>query len=109
MSGSWDDSVRVWAVGGDPASWTELRRLDGHTSYVRSVAFSPDGTKARGGAGRGGAEDPPARARSFLFNFHSFFTFGQKTFRQGEFLKGFQIRTKNAKMIKMLKNGQSLT
>src|SRR5690349_3787463 len=34
-----DKAVRVW----DVAAGKEVRRLDGHTGFVRTVAFSPDG------------------------------------------------------------------
>ena len=39
--GSSDKSVRVW----DASSGEEVKRLDGHTHYVTSVAFSPDGDR----------------------------------------------------------------
>jgi WD40 repeat protein len=39
VSGSYDDTVRVW----DAQSGAEVRRLEGHTNNVTSVAFSPDG------------------------------------------------------------------
>lgn len=39
VSGSWDNTVRLW----DAATGAVLQILEGHTSYVNSVAFSPDG------------------------------------------------------------------
>ncbi len=45
LSGSADGSVRLW----DVETGRELRRLDGHTALVSSVAFSPDGRKALSG------------------------------------------------------------
>lgn len=38
VSGSWDESVRVW----DASTGEMLKVLEGHTSYVRSVTFSSD-------------------------------------------------------------------
>ncbi len=38
-SGSWDNTIKLWAV----ASGREVRTLSGHDSWVWSVAFSPDG------------------------------------------------------------------
>jgi WD40 repeat protein/energy-coupling factor transporter ATP-binding protein EcfA2 len=40
LSGSADDSLRLW----DIESGTEIRRFEGHTDDVTSVAFSPDGS-----------------------------------------------------------------
>ncbi len=39
MSGSWDRTARVWAIG----TWEQLAILEGHTADVRDVAFSLDG------------------------------------------------------------------
>jgi WD40 repeat protein len=38
-SGSWDNTVKLWSV----ESQKEVTTLQGHSSYVLSVAFSPDG------------------------------------------------------------------
>jgi hypothetical protein len=40
VSGSYDNSVRVW----DAVSGTQLLKLEGHQAWVWSVAFSPDGS-----------------------------------------------------------------
>jgi WD40 repeat protein len=40
VSGSWDNTVRLW----DAVSGAHLNTLEGHTDNVVSVAFSPDGT-----------------------------------------------------------------
>ena len=47
VSGSFDESVRVW----DALMGVELTSLNGHTSFVNSVAFSPDGTRIVSGSG----------------------------------------------------------
>ena len=39
VSGSWDNTVRVWRL----ADGAAVRTLEGHTSIVFSVAVSPDG------------------------------------------------------------------
>jgi WD40 repeat protein len=39
VSGSWDQTVRLW----DAATGAALQTLKGHSSSVTSVAFSPDG------------------------------------------------------------------
>ena len=39
MSGSYDKTVRVWAIG----TWEQLAILNGHTNNVWDVAFSGDG------------------------------------------------------------------
>jgi WD40 repeat protein len=39
VSGSWDNLVKVWSVSASK----EVASLAGHTNYVLSVAFSPDG------------------------------------------------------------------
>ena len=38
-TGSWDRTVKIW----EAATGKELLTLTGHTSYVYTVAFSPDG------------------------------------------------------------------
>lgn len=39
VSGSWDDTIKVW----DVTSGTELLTIRGHTDHIESVAVSPDG------------------------------------------------------------------
>ena len=39
VSGSWDNTVRLW----DAATGAALQTLEGHSDAVLSVAFSPDG------------------------------------------------------------------
>jgi len=39
VSGSWDNTVRLW----DRETGQPLQTLEGHTEGVTSVAFSPDG------------------------------------------------------------------
>ena len=47
VSGSCDNAVRIWdAASGECV----VGPLDGHTSYVLSVAFSPDGTRVVSGS-----------------------------------------------------------
>ena len=45
-SASWDLTVKLW----DVASGKELRALTGHTGWVTSVAFSPDGAVLASGS-----------------------------------------------------------
>ncbi len=47
VSGSWDQTVRVW----DAQTGQELSPLKGHTGEVFSVAFSPDGKRIVSGSG----------------------------------------------------------
>ena len=46
ISGSSDNTVRVWAA----STGEELQKLEGHTSYVYSVAVTPDGSKIISGS-----------------------------------------------------------
>jgi WD40 repeat protein len=46
VSGSWDNSVRVW----DAKTGEQLRELQGHTKMVNSVVFLPDGNQIISGA-----------------------------------------------------------
>ncbi|KAG9229003.1 hypothetical protein BJ875DRAFT_537940 [Amylocarpus encephaloides] len=46
VSGSFDDTVRLW----DAATGAALQTLEGHTSSVSSVAFSPDGKQVVSGS-----------------------------------------------------------
>ncbi len=56
-SGSWDKSVRIW----ETSTGTCVSTLSGHNDPVRSVSFSPSGTKIVSGGGLrkdwGGNED----------------------------------------------------
>jgi WD40 repeat protein len=47
VSGSWDQTVRLW----DAATGAALQTLEGHTDSVTSVAFSPDGRQVVSGSG----------------------------------------------------------
>jgi WD40 repeat protein len=46
LSGSWDNTLKVW----DLASGKALRTLSGHSNYVTAVAISPDGRLALSGS-----------------------------------------------------------
>ena len=46
MSGSYDETVKVW----DVTSGECLQTLEGHFNFVKSVSFSPDGTKVASGS-----------------------------------------------------------
>jgi WD40 repeat protein len=37
--GCWDKTVKLWSVD----KKEEVARLEGHSEYINSVAFSPDG------------------------------------------------------------------
>ncbi|MFZ5918305.1 MAG: WD40 repeat domain-containing protein, partial [Chloroflexota bacterium] len=54
-SASWDLTVRLWdvstALNAGVASGNELASLTGHSGWVTSVAFSPDGTMLASGSG----------------------------------------------------------
>lgn len=45
IPGSWD-AARLWRV----SDGAPLRTLEGHTGWVQSVAFSPDGTLLASGS-----------------------------------------------------------
>ncbi len=49
LSGSWDNTMKLWEV----ASGREIRTFQGHTSSISSVAFSPDGRSALSGSQNG--------------------------------------------------------
>jgi WD40 repeat protein len=46
VSGSWDETVRLW----DAATGAPLQTLEGHVGSVNSVAFSPDGKQVVSGS-----------------------------------------------------------
>jgi len=46
VSGSFDQTVRLW----DAATGAAQQTLEGHTGWVRSVAFSPDGKQVVSGS-----------------------------------------------------------
>ena len=47
VSGSDDNSIRIW----DASNGEEKQKLEGHTDWVSSVAFSPDGLHVVSGSG----------------------------------------------------------
>ncbi len=51
--GSYDKSIRIW----DAQTGSCLQTLNGHNSYVLSVAFSPDGAKIASGKERAEIDD----------------------------------------------------
>ena len=55
LSGSADKTLKLW----DAATGAPLRTFEGHSSWVHSVAFSPDGTPVLSGR----REDPEALGR----------------------------------------------
>ena len=38
VSGSWDETIRIW----DSSTGEELQKLEGHSSWVRSVSFTQE-------------------------------------------------------------------
>ena len=46
LSGSWDNTLKLWGV----ETGMEIRTFVGHSSFVSSVAFSPDGRMALSGS-----------------------------------------------------------
>lgn len=52
LTGSWDDNAKLW----DAASGKEIRRFEGHSHWVTSVAFSPDGNQVLTGSHDGTAK-----------------------------------------------------
>jgi hypothetical protein len=46
LSGSWDNTLKLW----DPATGALLRTFEGRSSVVSSVAFSPDGRRVLSGS-----------------------------------------------------------
>ncbi len=53
VSGSWDNSIKIW----DSATGKALKRLEGHTSPVTSVAISQDGSKIVSGSWDGSVKE----------------------------------------------------
>ncbi|MFK0735411.1 MAG: WD40 repeat domain-containing protein, partial [Gloeotrichia echinulata HAB0833] len=45
-SGSRDNTIKIWNI----ATGKEIRTLNGHSSFVNSVAFSPDGKTLASGS-----------------------------------------------------------
>src|SRR5260221_146417 len=68
-SGSSNNRVQIW----DASTGAELRKLDGHSSSVRSVAFSSDGTRIVSGSSDGSVQiwDASTGAELMRLNGHS--------------------------------------
>nr|VFJ92134.1 MAG: WD40 repeat [Candidatus Kentron sp. H] len=49
LTGSWDDTLKLWAVTGGRIGEAPIRTFKGHTSDVDAVAFSPDGRRVLSG------------------------------------------------------------
>ena len=73
VSGSSDESVRVWVA----STGAKLKVLNGHTSYVSSVAFSPDGMRIVSGSSDESVRvwDASTGAKLKVFNGHTSFVF----------------------------------
>ena len=63
ISGSWDNTVRVWNVQTGEAVGSSLT---GHTESIYSVSFSPDGNEFASGSDDGTVRTWDARARTDL-------------------------------------------
>jgi WD40 repeat protein len=50
-SGCWDGVVRLWDVSGIDQQQQLMRKLHGHSSWIRSITFSPDGSQLVSGSG----------------------------------------------------------
>ena len=54
-----DNTVRLW----DAQTGKEIRKFEGHTEAVWSLAFSPDGRRALSGSGRYTLDSPDTTVR----------------------------------------------